>query len=452
MKCRFVIAILATLFQTSAAEKKKSSLGQLPIGSEYLRLTIPSYDENFNVVANYTAKKIVRVSTTLFDATDVYLKHFSAEGTNPYTLEFPKATYNIKKEVLRSYHTFKATFGKSNITGTHSVINKAGEEGFIFGPINSTIYPEDIAKNKEPSSPKAITPDHTNKSSKENQKNPDSMQKKSTTLTKTAVLATTILFSDIANANLKVVTADKNRELDALRSSTSTNSANFTSAIEEKRQAVESLDHSSPKSFQKFANTYLSETQRSMLIATAEEDNKAIKINTTTPPEATNSDSEKETGLNIKSSGGFAFNAKEGTLTYMKNVIVRDPRLNLDCSESLNIYLQPEGENKEKNKSSNGNIEKIIAIGEVKFDGKKTDDKGIVTFFEGNADIIEFNYIKGTTILKGGTPYIKISKSGTVIEHKCIKQDQWILIEEDGSFTVEGGVEQIITGAKNLNK
>ena len=75
-----------------------------------------------------------------------------------------------------------------------------------------------------------------------------------------------------------------------------------------------------------------------------------------------------------------------------------------------------------------------------------------MTFFQGNADIIEFNYITGTTILKGGKPYIKISKDGTTVEHQCINLDQWILIEKDGSFSTEGGVDQTITGATNLNR
>ena len=150
--------------------------------------------------------------------------------------------------------------------------------------------------------------------------------------------------------------------------------------------------------------------------------------------------------LKISCEGDNFFDIDKGILSFQKNIKVREPRLTLDCSKELTVTHGSASETKANKQKNKHGIKKIVALGMVKFKGKMKDEKGVEKVIEGYADIVEFNYEEGTTILKGGKPYIIATEGERWIKTETLRESQWILIRLDGSTRIDGGSKITIGG------
>lgn len=425
IKCTLVLSSLTNFSYAKETQKNETenNFEKLPIGTIFKKIKVPSYDENLNIKSIYLANLIKKTNEHQFKASEITLKQFANTKTNlDLQLTLKSALINNKNKVLKSYEQLHAQYGTSSIKGGGCIIDLNKERGYIFGPIYTTVYQENFINKPPKKKSSNITYDST----------ATMLTKLPTTIKSLAISAT---LSQISNAHVHSISNEKNKELaERLQ-------AEHPNPFKEIKQNTPLLStgySTEDKHFENFKSEFLTNQEKHFLIQQKNE-----KLEPLAPISVPTEDKENTT-LKIQCEGGVFHDAKNGVLSYIKNVQVREPRLNIDCDKSLSLHL------KKDPKSKKSNIDKIIAIGAVKFQGSNINKDQEKIHFQGSASIIEFDYLSENIILKGGKPTIKVEKDGSSIFHKCIKEDQWILLKKDGSFTIEGGVIQEIRGVKKL--
>ncbi len=179
-----------------------------------------------------------------------------------------------------------------------------------------------------------------------------------------------------------------------------------------------------------------------------------ISINTTasTPVVDETKSSDPDT-YRVNCADGVYFDMAQGLLVYMKNVSLRNPRMSLDCTGPLKIYLAQKSPSEKSKKTSqeakknnpvlpNGgnfdfdSLKKVTASGNVVI--HYTDEKG--TKNKATAEIATYDAIKGEILLIGGYP--SISSDGNVV--RCPNKDGFIRIYGNGNVYVSHGAETIL--------
>lgn len=179
-----------------------------------------------------------------------------------------------------------------------------------------------------------------------------------------------------------------------------------------------------------------------------------ISINTTasTPVTDETKSSDPDT-YQVNCADGVYFDMAQGLLVYMKNVSLRNPRMSLDCTGPLKIYLAQKAPTEKSEKPSqapqksnpvlpNGgnfdfdSLKKVSASGNVVI--HYTDEKG--TKNKATAEIATYDATKGEILLIGGYP--TISSDGNVV--RCPNKDGFIRIYGNGNVYVSHGAETIL--------
>lgn len=179
-----------------------------------------------------------------------------------------------------------------------------------------------------------------------------------------------------------------------------------------------------------------------------------ISINTTAstpiPDGAKTSDPDT---YQVNCADGVYFDMEQGLLVYMKNVSLRNPRMSLDCTGPLKIYLTKKAPTEKSEKAAqetkksnpvlpNGgnfnfdSLKKVSASGNVVI--HYTDEKG--TKNKATAEIATYDATKGEILLIGGYP--TISSDGNVV--RCPSKDGFIRIYGNGNVYVSHGAETIL--------
>jgi hypothetical protein len=116
----------------------------------------------------------------------------------------------------------------------------------------------------------------------------------------------------------------------------------------------------------------------------------------------------------VKFDGGMYFDAAEGVLVYRKNVTVSDPRFNLSGVNELKVFFgkkepgaaKPEPKDPKKADAGIGadvgNVEKIVATGQVVMDEKPKEGVDAV---HASGAIFSYNLKTDEVIISGGYPW-----------------------------------------------
>lgn len=158
------------------------------------------------------------------------------------------------------------------------------------------------------------------------------------------------------------------------------------------------------------------------------------------------------TTLRVECDGGLYFDSENGVLAYLKNIRLTEPRFNLTCSDELKVFLEQkpktdsdttaksddktstdkDTKKKDKSLSSFGDLQRIVASGNVKVTQK--DDQG--RLFIASGGTASYNAKTGEMILKGGLPRLQQSANQYL---QAQEPGQWIRIHKNGKLVTSKG-------------
>ncbi len=404
--------LIATTIWSCAADKSAiSSLGSLdnlPDGTSLEGVRIPRYSKDLKPVAYIEADEITKTSALALSIKKLSLYQYNPDGSERLHLALTSAVYNTKSKIVKGFTPLKVSSEDMVTHASGIALNIDSQRGLLLGPLHTSY--------QFPKKSSSMTPPSKSLKSK-------------------AVAGVAIASIAIAPAEglPPTLSQEKLVELDAHLNASQQQS--FDQQMKESREHVQAVDATRSKEAIAFINQHAAEKAQQILGEAPLAKTSVAKTS-----------SEKDQ-LNISCDGGMFYDAPKGLLSYMTNVKVVEPRLSITCKKDLKVYLATKEEKKiAKNKQG---VKKIVAVGDVKINGKMT-EKGITRMIEGTANIVEFDYITGITIFRGGFPSIKIMENGRSFVHKSISKDQWILVKKDGSVRIEGGVNQNLKGLSTL--
>lgn len=402
--------LLLTLHNTLLAEeevKKEhafSSLELLPLGSILKNVKIPRYNPDFSPHSFIKAEKIEVISEKKISVSQLHLEQFDKNGGSQLEVDLRTADYFKEKGIISSQQALSISNDELKTTAQGIIIHWNSQRAFLFGP-GHTIYKKETstAMNRlRPLSSSLIA---------------------GAFITALPAQEFSIPSNEKKKIEAQVAESHSQRELEKALNQDKANAV--------PKEQIQSEDA------KKFIQDY------------APEKEKALFVNA--EPKVTPQKSETEfQGLTISFEGGAYFDSKKNVASYIKNVTINEPRLKLSCAKELKVILEtvnvPQKDQSVKTKKA---VKTILAIGNVKLHGK-TEEQGKTKTIVASADIVEYNYKTKKAILKGGSPSIKVTDAdGSSFSHTSRAANQWIVVEKDGSFRIEGGGKQILDG---LNK
>jgi lipopolysaccharide export system protein LptA len=128
----------------------------------------------------------------------------------------------------------------------------------------------------------------------------------------------------------------------------------------------------------------------------------------------------------ITCDGGIYFDPDDGVLVYLKNVKVTNPRFDMTGANEVKVFFEKMAPAPEKDKpaagekekrpdkgiggdigANIGEVERIIATGQIKIDQKPTDGKEPI---QASGAVFTYNVEEGVATLSGGFPWVKQGK------------------------------------------
>ena len=374
------------------------------------KLKVPRYDKNLKPSALLEAELVEKIDSACIKITGMKLKQFGQSQDDFISVHLENADYNPVLNFVTSHNFVSVTNSSGTCRGNGIITNLTSRQGLILGPI----YSEIKLRPKTQTSEKTMHP-----------------LKKST-----ASAATSLALITTGIANQLTLTPQKSAELESLRQAP-LSQASFPN--KDSLSKIKQLDSQKTSESDILIQAFLSSEQASQFI----QNKKKVA-----PVAAIQATPSSKDALKISCEGDNFFDIEKGILSFQKNIKVREPRLTLDCSKELTVTHEGSTDNKANKQENKHGIKKIVAIGNVKFKGRMKDDKGVEKVIEGFADLVEFNYEEGTTILKGGKPYIIATEGDRWIKTETLRENQWILIRLDGSTRIDGGSNITIGGLK----
>ena len=144
----------------------------------------------------------------------------------------------------------------------------------------------------------------------------------------------------------------------------------------------------------------------------------------------------------ITCDGGMYFDADEGVLVYMKNVVVKDPRFDLKGANQLKVFFDKKPEDKEGADKKDGgkaegpvanfgDVRKLIAEGAVVLNQKAVNGKDPV---QASGSVLTYDIPTGEIIIHGGFPWVK---QGAYFA-RAMEANLTLRLLNDGSFSTQG--------------
>jgi hypothetical protein len=419
------------LYQSGFSEAQSDLLARLPNGTMLNGVRIPRYDENLKLVALIKTNVIEKISDEEFKLTGLHIQQHNLFTTGSAEFDLAQGILNPKTRVITSRSKVKASSVEHHLQANGILYDSNTQQGVLNGPLQASLsLPPKVTQKDPPKVTEKTEPKVVTQAAIKPEINP----------AEDAVLSsgvTGLPFSP-SEENLQALEKWKTDELRI---------ENAIAPINQ--QYLSKLNGEQDPLIQSFFAKHQLTTENIQLISQPGEIIQEIK--------------QGENMLNISCEGGMFYDAPNALMSYMKNVKIRETRLSIDCSKELRIFGtkveekddkrdEKKVEKKDEKKKNRLGIDKIIAVGNVEFSAKQEGDDGKIRSLKGNADIVEFNYTTGVTILKGGKPSIFIQQGETSVKHSCISDEQWIIIQKNGSFAVDGGVKQVIEGLDSLEK
>jgi len=371
-----------------------SSIDRLPDGTSLSKVSIPEYNEKLEATGIFKADKIIKHSSEHLSVENLHIEKFKENDSGDFLASLDSANFYPESNLVVSNEELTLIYQGITTEASGILFKLSPDTAYLVGPCTS--FAHSTLLNEK------TTPQSTVENSIPEVKSP---------------VENTQDFTGVPAP----LTPEKIQQLNSYLDLKSEQTLNLIT--QPFTQETATLD--SQKHVQAFLDLYgskLKQTKKKS-ISTSSSTNEASKIK-------------------ISCDGGVFYDASKGLLSYIKNVKVDEARLKVRCSKDLQVFL-PVGEEKEKINNNKG-IKKIIAVGEVTVEATKQGKNGLQKL-KGKAQIVEFDFITGVTIFKGGFPSFTLEDNGQVFNQTAKNKDQWFIIQKDGSFSTKGGVNQDAT-------
>ncbi|MEO5715329.1 MAG: hypothetical protein ABIT37_17760 [Luteolibacter sp.] len=388
------------------ARKKIPAISMLPDGSQLMGVMLPRYDVNHKRVGVLKAKKMILVNDEQIAGETVSVEFFNPDQTPRGRVDLKKAIFYQMKGILEAKEPVEISADRLNARGSGLYYAFDQAEGYLSGPVTTTIHPLPATSMNTPRNP----------------------------LRATAMVGMSLLTQSLIAAPPVAVFEQKEAtQADAVSKSAA--AAEAGAATRKELKTVIEVSQAADTAAQAFL------VQGDIPVPAADPQPVANPLDVKPGAEDTV----------IKCDGGMYFDADEGVLVYLKNVTVTDPRLELTGANELKIFFgkKPEDPSKKEkqdpSKSGFGSVganfnevERIVATGAVRAIQKKPADGEQPV--EASGAIFTYNVKADQMIIYGGFPWAK--RGGITVRAKTAAQT--LKVSKSGQFSFDGPTETIL--------
>lgn len=396
-RSRAVGALLAAALLTplAAAPKKggiSPALDLLPEGSTLKTVSFPRFDKDKNPSALLRAGLMKVVTEDHVSGQNVELRVYNANGSQRLKVHMGAAEYFVPDGVLEVSEVLTLSGNGFSARGTGAVFHLDTRRGFVYGPATTTFT------------------SHLNGKL-------NTMNSRPRPLTTTALASLTALTISTA-APPAGISPLSPAELSRLDAESITKAYHIHAEVAPTKQVItrdDQLSRAVDLGLHNFAD----------LIKHPELLTIAADVPAQNPIPKPDPD-----GVKVTCDGGMYFDADQGHLVYLKNIVVTETRFTLNCSKELKIFLEkveaPADGEKADAMDAFGDISNILATGGVRIVRKNDKGQDLVA----TADTVSYDAKSGDMVLRGGFPtiyegkkivralepglYVRIYKSGSV--------------------------------------
>lgn len=429
----FVLPVshLAGQVAGAASPKKKiPAIALLPDGSELQNVSLPRYDEDLNLTAELKADAMTLVSAGQIAGRAIALRFFNPDTSVRGRIDLARAIFDQNRGLLIAREPVEIQSPRMSARGSGLYYAFEQGEGFLSGPVTTTISASTETTMKSPSS---------------------------SPLRATALLGMAMVSQPLAAAPPPSLTAEQTAQLQADAESRSGKAAEASAQSSSRLES----DLTASASASQAAQTFLAQ-------ADLPNPGPDADAPATAPLQVTPGPSDTV----INCDGGMYFDAEEGVLVYLKNVTVKDPRFDLSGANELKIFFAKKapkasapakddktpkastpGEDgkatekaasaaeKKPSKTDSGfgsiganfsEVERIVATGAVKITQNASGDKPPIN---ASGAVFTYNLKEKHIIMSGGYPWFT---QGSTFMRATEPNLQLLLFPETASFRTEG--------------
>jgi len=392
--------------------KKMQAMSLLPDGSELKDVMLPRYDEKRQLVGVLKARTLTLVSAGKIAGKTIVIEFFNPDQSGRGRIDLTTALFDQEKGFLTANEPVEIKSDRMNAQGTSLYYSFDQAEGFLRGPATTTLQaPPETAMNV-PRSP----------------------------LRATALLGVSLFTQSLIAAPPPTITEQDKAALqqDAVSKAPAVATANAAVLVTLNRNLADADRASTAaRAFLAKADVPSSPAAPGPVAA------KPLEIN----PRAQDTV--------IQCDGGMYFDADEGVLVYMKNVVVKDPRFDLSGANELKVFFgkkppkpakkqplatDPPAVEKAPDKAGFGGsiganfgaVERIVATGAVLIEQKGAAGKEPI---KASGAVFSYNLKADQIIIQGGFPWF--TQGATFM--RAMKPDLILrLSPKTGGFVTEG--------------
>ncbi len=369
------MAPASLLGQAPIAKKSQlPAISLLPDGSELKGVMLPRYDENQNLVGVLKAETMTLVNDEEIAGTSVTLEFFNPDESPRGRVDLKNATFYRSKGLIEAKQNVAITSDRLTAHGSGLVYSLTNGEGYLSGPVTTTIQ----------------NPTET------------TMHQPSNTLRATALAGLALVSQPLAAAPPPAPTVEEIAALKADAASKAPALATANAQTEQLLTEAKALGAEASAA----AATFLADAKIPNPAADIPQITDAKPLDVKPSP----------TRTTIDCDGGMYFDADEGIIVFSKNVIVKDPRFDLSGANELKVFLSKkpppaaDATEKEAEKPAMGNmgasfgdVERILATGAVRILQKNVEGgKGAI---EASGAIFNYDTKSGEIVISGGFPW-----------------------------------------------
>ncbi len=405
-------------------EKAVPAVSLLPEGSILERVMVPRYDKDRKLAAVLRSEEMILVDQDQILGRTVSIELYNPDKTRRGRIDLQKAVFDQKRSLINAREPVQLVSDRLDAEGEGLVYDVNGSKGFLIGPVTTHLH-----------QPPATA-----------------MNPRTPALRATAILGASFLPLLAAPPALQI-TPEESAALEK-------EAATQTGKVAEANKAVRS-DLAATLKASDEANK-----QVAAFLAQADLTDNGPGEPDDLPSSKPLEIPEDPTRTTVTSKGGMYFDTNEGVWVFLKKVVVKDPRFQLDGANELKIFFDkkeapkaapkeepekapadgsatpsPDGAKPRKEKKNTlefgnaGNIgdpRKLVATGAVHILQKGGDGKEPI---EASAAFFSYDIVTGDIILRGGYPWVK---QGAHYQ-RAMEPNLGIRLDKNYNFVAETG-------------
>ena len=377
-KVFLLLTYFSILMEGVAEVKNKLPIMEyLPNGTALTSVVIPSYDDELKPTSLLKAEEAVIIDKDkgILEAYHATVEYFT--DREPLVIDMEKARFYYQKSYLEVEEQMTIKNDSFTLKGTGAFYDTKKKELFVTGPAKAFFIPKDTALKFGVG----------------------------------LLSAMALLPSEAAPPSAP--SEEILNKVSELRETPDNYSPAQNELVAKKRQEVASQVEDSDKKL----SSFLTKTGNADLLVKKE---RAEESSVLSVPNG---------ALTVTCDDGMYFDAEEGHVVCLKNVVVIEPRFELQCVDQLKIFLNEKKEQTKNEKSMMGfgssDVKELIATGNVEITYKNEGDQPPI---KATGETAYYDVATGEILLEGGLPTVKQGRNF----FEALEPKVWVKISKNG--------------------